>query len=45
MPLSTQLPKLSTKQVTQLVQALDVYMDDFIDLLAGHSHEELLHFT
>jgi len=44
MPLSTQLPKLSTKQVMQLVQALDMYMDDFIGLSLGHSHEELLHF-
>jgi len=45
MPPSMQLPQLSTKQVTQLVQALDMYMDHFISLLAGHLHEELLHFT
>jgi len=45
MPPSTQLRQLNTEQVTQLVQALDVYMDDFIGLLAGHSHKELLHFT
>ncbi len=45
MPPSMKLPQLSSKQVTQLVQALDVYMDDFIGLSAGHSHEELLHFT
>jgi len=46
MPPSMQLPQLSTKQVTQLIHALDVYMDNFIGLLTGHSqHEELLHFT
>jgi len=45
MPPSTQLPQLNTEQVTQLIQALDVYMDNFIGLSAGHSHEELLHFT
>jgi len=45
MPPSSQLPQLSTKQVSHLIQALDVYMDDFIGLSAGHSHEELLHFT
>jgi len=45
MPATTQLPKLNPDQVTQLVQALDVYMDDFIGMSAGHLHAELLHFT
>ncbi len=45
MPPSAQLPQLNNEQVTQVVQALNIYMDDFIGLSAGHMHEELFHFT
>jgi len=44
-PDSTALPKLDNQQLSKLSQALDIYVDDFIGMVAAPSHEALLHFT